>query len=217
MNSTITVRLDADLKGNAHKLSESMGLQLADVMRMSLVAFVNTGRLPETGIVGQGGAAAASQPEEVDPMLIDVTLELMAFCCAQLGLLVKAKPDTPEAKAWDDEYLDIRRARTSLIDLTAAELAAARTHFSNRGAELEAMVFALPKPKFDDYELAKRRFNMEQAIADARIEGFVPDAEFLAETEAVIRGEMTNDELRERIFARAREMDRLAGAQKKVA
>ena len=53
----------------------------------------------------------------------------------------------------------------------------------------------------------QRRWNFEQAIASARIEGFEPDAEFLAEVEAVIRGELTSDQLCERILSRARRIE----------
>lgn len=45
---------------------------------------------------------------------------------------------------------------------------------------------------------AERRYVHDQALASARIEGFVPTPEFLADCEAYIRGTMTTDEMRAR-------------------
>lgn len=42
--------------------------------------------------------------------------------------------------------------------------------------------------------LEQSRYDMAQAIANCKIEGFQPDAEFLADAEKVITGEMTVDE-----------------------
>ena len=52
-------------------------------------------------------------------------------------------------------------------------------------------------------DAAERRRRVEQAIADARIEGHVPSPEFLADCEAYIEGRMTLDEARARSAARA--------------
>lgn len=53
---------------------------------------------------------------------------------------------------------------------------------------------------------AEHRYNMEQALANTRLAGHEPTAEFLADCEAVIRGQMTREEARARILARAMEM-----------
>ena len=57
---------------------------------------------------------------------------------------------------------------------------------------------------------AERRFAHEQALASSRIEGDVPTAESLADTEAVIVGKMTPEEARARSLARALAKDRAA-------
>lgn len=49
----------------------------------------------------------------------------------------------------------------------------------------------------------QRRWNIKQAIASARIEGFEPSPDFLADVDLVIRGELTFDQVRERSLARA--------------
>lgn len=51
----------------------------------------------------------------------------------------------------------------------------------------------------------------DQALASARIEGFEPSAEFLADSEALKSGEITEDQMRERILARTRLADKTAG------
>lgn len=51
---------------------------------------------------------------------------------------------------------------------------------------------------------AERRMNWEQALASSRIEGFVPDAEYLADVEKNIRGEITGEELRDKYIALAK-------------
>ena len=50
---------------------------------------------------------------------------------------------------------------------------------------------------------AERRAAHEQALASTRIEGHVPTAEFLADSEAVIAGTMTEAEAGARSLARA--------------
>lgn len=54
---------------------------------------------------------------------------------------------------------------------------------------------------------AERRSAFEQSLASTAIEGHVPTAEFLADCEAVIRGDMTPEEKRARSIARARALD----------
>lgn len=51
---------------------------------------------------------------------------------------------------------------------------------------------------------------MDQAIANGRIEGFEPDAEFLADSDSLVEGNISADELRAKIIARARQMDAVA-------
>ncbi len=51
--------------------------------------------------------------------------------------------------------------------------------------------------------IAKRRWANDQALANASIEGYVPCPEFLADSEAVIQGTMTEEESRARSLARA--------------
>jgi DNA-binding LacI/PurR family transcriptional regulator len=50
---------------------------------------------------------------------------------------------------------------------------------------------------------AERRLGFEQALASTRIEGHRPTAEFLADVEAVIGGDMTHDQARAAALARA--------------
>jgi len=50
---------------------------------------------------------------------------------------------------------------------------------------------------------AERRFAHQQSLASARIEGYVPTPEFLADCEAVIAGSMTIDQACEASLARA--------------
>lgn len=47
-----------------------------------------------------------------------------------------------------------------------------------------------------------RQWAAEQAVASARIEGFVPSAEFTADFAEVAAGRMTGDEFRARLAAR---------------
>jgi hypothetical protein len=57
---------------------------------------------------------------------------------------------------------------------------------------------------------AERRLAFEQASASTRIAGHRPTAEFMADVEAVIRGEMTADEARNASLARAKAADAAA-------
>lgn len=57
---------------------------------------------------------------------------------------------------------------------------------------------------------AKRRIAHEQALASTRISGHEPTPEFLADSEAVVRGDMTYEEARARSLARARAADAAA-------
>ena len=51
---------------------------------------------------------------------------------------------------------------------------------------------------------AKRRMSWEQALASARIEGFEPSAEYLADVEKNIEGELTDEEFHEKYITRAK-------------
>ena len=51
---------------------------------------------------------------------------------------------------------------------------------------------------------AARRMAWEQALASSRIEGFEPDAEYLADVEKNIREEITGEEFREKNIALAK-------------
>ena len=46
----------------------------------------------------------------------------------------------------------------------------------------------------DQAATATRRYAMDQAIANAKIEGFVPDPEFLAIADQIVNGEVTTEE-----------------------
>lgn len=50
---------------------------------------------------------------------------------------------------------------------------------------------------------AQRRVDLEQALANTRIEGHVPTTEFAADVEAVAAGAMTPEQAREASLARA--------------
>lgn len=63
-----------------------------------------------------------------------------------------------------------------------------------------------------DSSEARRRYQMEDAIANTRIEGHVPSPEFLADCERFIRGEMTSEEVRAASLQRARVADAAATA-----
>lgn len=53
--------------------------------------------------------------------------------------------------------------------------------------------------------IAERRMRLEQALANARIEGHVPTQEFLDDMAAKIEGRLTSEQVRERILARWRD------------
>ncbi len=61
---------------------------------------------------------------------------------------------------------------------------------------------------------AERRMRLEQALANTRIEGHEPTAEFLADMDAMIEGSLTPEQARQRIIARARAADEVAMAAK---
>ena len=63
--------------------------------------------------------------------------------------------------------------------------------------------------------IERRRWYAEQAIAGARIEGFVPDQAFLDDMEQVIQLKMTHDEAVARIIERGN-AEELAAEQAKV-
>ena len=54
----------------------------------------------------------------------------------------------------------------------------------------------------DSRSEAQRRWDMQQAIANCKIEGFEPDAEFLMRAERVVRGEITSEQAIEQIKAK---------------
>lgn len=58
--------------------------------------------------------------------------------------------------------------------------------------------------------LAERRMRLEQALANTRIEGHQPSPEFLADMEAMITGQLSDEEVRRRIIERAKAADRQA-------
>ena len=57
---------------------------------------------------------------------------------------------------------------------------------------------------------AERRIGVEQALANTRIEGHVPTAEFSADREAFVKGTLTLDEVRDRSTERATALDQAA-------
>lgn len=61
---------------------------------------------------------------------------------------------------------------------------------------------------------AERRMRLEQALANTRIEGHEPTAEFLADMDAMIEGSLTPEQARQRIIARAQAADEVAMAAK---
>lgn len=63
---------------------------------------------------------------------------------------------------------------------------------------------------------AERRWAHEQALASTRISGQVPTPEFLSDTEAVIKGTMTNEEARAESLARALAKDQAAAGHETV-
>ena len=71
-----------------------------------------------------------------------------------------------------------------------------------------------PMPASDPSEpqeprtIAERRMRLEQALASTRIEGHEPSPDFLADMEALITGELCDEEVRRRIVERAKGADR---------
>lgn len=63
---------------------------------------------------------------------------------------------------------------------------------------------AAPRPR----SVAERRMRLEQALANTRIEGHQPGAEFLADMEAMVTGQLSAEEVRRRVIERAQEADR---------
>lgn len=61
---------------------------------------------------------------------------------------------------------------------------------------------------------AKRRWDHEQALASSSIEGHVPTAAYLADSEAVIEGTMTLEEAMARSLTRALAADKAATERK---
>lgn len=58
----------------------------------------------------------------------------------------------------------------------------------------------------------RRRYSMEDAIANTRIEGHEPSPEFLADCERFVRGEMSGDQVRAASLQRALAADAAATA-----
>jgi hypothetical protein len=67
----------------------------------------------------------------------------------------------------------------------------------------------------ESLSIERRRWFAEQAIADAKIEGFEPDQAFLEDMEQVVQGKMTDDEAVARIIERGN-AEELAAEQAKV-
>ena len=59
--------------------------------------------------------------------------------------------------------------------------------------------------------VAERRMRLEQALASTRIEGHEPSPEFLADMEALINGELCEEEVRRQIIERAQSAGRQGG------
>ena len=57
---------------------------------------------------------------------------------------------------------------------------------------------------------AECRMRLEPALASTRIEGHQPSAEFLADMQAMVDGQLSAEEARRRIIERARAADRRA-------
>jgi len=57
----------------------------------------------------------------------------------------------------------------------------------------------------DDEAIARRRWAGEQATANCKIEGFVPDAKFLEQSERIVRGEITPRQAIEEILAEVKD------------
>ena len=66
---------------------------------------------------------------------------------------------------------------------------------------------AAPRPR----SVAERRMRLAQALASTRIEGHQPSGEFLADMQAMVDGQLSDEEVRRRIIERARAADRRVG------
>ena len=64
----------------------------------------------------------------------------------------------------------------------------------------------------DPRSIEQRRWSMRQAIANCKIEGFEPDAEFLEESERIVRGEVTTEESIARIIKKYQKRAAAKGA-----
>ena len=61
---------------------------------------------------------------------------------------------------------------------------------------------------------AERRWAMEQAIANSKIEGFIPDQDFLAMADKIVDGEVSTEEAIAIFVAQAHAEDRAASEAK---
>lgn len=59
----------------------------------------------------------------------------------------------------------------------------------------------------DTRSIEQRRWDMQQAIANCKIEGYEPDAEALARAERVIQGEITHEQAIAEILAKYHKPD----------
>jgi hypothetical protein len=72
--------------------------------------------------------------------------------------------------------------------------------FSDQGP---AACFSKPDVIFRDALFGSRQWHMNQAVANAMIEGYVPHPDFLEDGRLLCQGLITDEEMRERIKRRA--------------
>ena len=61
----------------------------------------------------------------------------------------------------------------------------------------------LPQSVFKGASIGSREWAMEQAVASAMIEGYVPNPDFLADAKLLCQGLISNEEMQSRITERA--------------
>jgi hypothetical protein len=73
-----------------------------------------------------------------------------------------------------------------------------------------------PQAKALERTSAQRRLHLEQALANTRISGHEPTAEYLADLEALMAGALSEDDVRQRIIDRASKADQAVSGRVRV-
>lgn len=126
------------------------------------------------------------------------SFEFVKAICAHEGLY-----PTPEVTARHERIIagEITTEEGIALAIEAAKARAAASQAPAPGSPCPTIPPTDPAPSFTS--VAQRRLNLRQAIACSRLEGFEPDAAFLADCEAYVSGTMTLDDIGRAATARA--------------